>query len=122
MTRRRGHEVDFALFAGLAVAASGVALATPGEASSGVFLYTDATTGMVTPLFAPPEKACIDARGSGAHNLTGSDVILYYDRECEHYLLVLVPGESLNLPFSSIGFVPAGGRMPPPAQVPAPPA
>jgi hypothetical protein len=112
VTRRRG-------FAVLALTASGVALAAPGEASSGVFLYTDARTGMVTPLFAPPEKACIDASGSGAHNLTGSDVILYYDNECEHYLLVLVPGESLNMPFNSIGFVPSGGRTPPPAQAPA---
>jgi hypothetical protein len=101
------------LLAGLAVTLAGV---TPTAASSGVFLYIDATTGLPTPLFAPPEMSCIATAGKGAYNFTGSDVILYSDGGCENYLLVLVPWETLNMPFNSLGFVPAGGRTPPPAQ------
>jgi hypothetical protein len=93
----------------------------PAQATSGLFLYVDGTTGLPAVLVAPEEKACVVApKGSGAYNLTGSDVILYSDLACQNYLLVLVPWESLNLPFNSVGFVPAGGRAAPPAQSPAP--
>lgn len=114
--RRRVRTALAAL--GLPVAlVAGAALAAPAQASEGVFLYTDGSTGLPAPLVAPPELTCIAApKGSGAHNYTRSDVILYGDEGCEIFLLVLVPGESLNMSFNSVGFAPAGGRTPPPAQ------
>ncbi len=92
MKRRR---LAGALLAAAVLGAAVLAVA-PAEASSGIFLYTDATTGLPIPLFAPPELSCIAAAGKGAYNFTGSDVILYSDGGCENYLLVLVPWETLN--------------------------
>lgn len=91
------------------LAAAGVAAAVPARASSGVFVYTDAGTGLVNALVAPPERECIVAKGSGAHNFTSTDVVLYFEDGCKKFLLALVPGESLNMPFSSLAFVPGAG-------------
>lgn len=91
------------------LAAAGVAVAAPAQAAAGVFVYTDAGTGLVNALVSPPEKECIVARGSGARNFTSTDVVLYSDHVCKGFLLALVPGESLNMPFSSLAFVPGAG-------------
>ena len=88
------------------LAAAGVAVAAPAQAASGVFVYTDAATGLVNALVAPPEKECIVAKGNGARNFTSTDVVLYHDNICKGFLLALVPGESLNMDFSSVAFVP----------------
>lgn len=95
--------------AAAALAAAGVAVAAPAQASSGVFVYTDEGTGLVNALVAPPEKECLVAKGSGARNFTSSDVVLYHDSDCMRFLIALVPGESLNMPFSSLAFVPGAG-------------
>jgi hypothetical protein len=93
----------------VAFAVAGVAaLAAPAQGAAGVFLYTDTATGLPGALVAPEEMKCIAAQGTGAYNYTGSDVTLYSDTECKRFLLALVPGESLALPFDSVGFSPAG--------------
>ena len=91
------------------LAAAGVAVAAPAQASSGVFVYTEPGTVLLNALVAPPDRDCIVLKGDGARNFTTTDVVLYYDTTCHGYLLALVPGESLPMPFESIQFVPGAG-------------
>ena len=98
-----------AALAAAALAATGVAVASPAQAASGLFVYTDPDTTLLNALVAPPERECIVLKGGGARNYTSTDVVLYHDVTCHGYLLALVPGESLPMPFSSIQFVPGAG-------------
>jgi hypothetical protein len=104
----------------------GVVLAAPAQAAAmGVFLYTD-NNGVIVPAFFPPEEKCFDVfKAREAKNFTGSDAILFKDGLCSEVLLKLAPGETLNLPFNSYGFTPAGATGNPPgtwepAAAPAP--
>lgn len=98
-----------ALAAGAAAAALAVVHASPGHAAGGLFIYTDGESGLITPVWSPPNEKCFDVfKASEAKNFTDSDVILFADGLCSEVMLKLTPGEQIDLTFNSFGFTPPG--------------
>jgi hypothetical protein len=92
----------------LSVALS-AAVPTSGHAASGLFVWTDNATGLVTPIPFPADEKCFDTFGANrAQNLTGSDAVLAKDGLCSDVLTVIRPGGSYDGGFGSVGFTPPG--------------
>jgi hypothetical protein len=82
---------------------------TAGHASNGLFLWTDGSSGLVTPIAFPPQEKCFGTfHANRAQNWTDTDAVLSKDGLCFDMLTVVKPGQSYDGEFGSVGFVPPG--------------
>jgi hypothetical protein len=105
-----GLRVGVAAALAVAVAAAVVVAAPgPGHAASGVFLWTDGSSGLVTPIPFPANEKCFATfKATRAQNWTDSDAVLNGDGLCYDAIKTLKPGESYDGEFGAVGFTNPG--------------
>jgi hypothetical protein len=98
-----------ALIGGATIAGVLLARPTPGVAAGGLFVWTNGSSGLVTPMAFPANEKCFDTFGaSRAQNYTDSDAVLSKDGLCSDFLIAVKPGASYDGVFGSVGFTPPG--------------
>jgi len=100
--------VAIAVAAALTAVVTFAAPASSG-AANGLFLWTDGTNGLITPIAFPPREKCFGTfHANRAQNFTDSDAVLSKDGLCFDMLTIVKPGQSYDGGYGSVGFVPPG--------------